>query len=375
MSATTRRDLLLAGLAVTVASRTSDALAKTPPAFRVAIAGDYENVAIQDAPWDSLGPDTEVVSFTKPLNTPAETIKALRDFDVVALMRERTPMTREVLEKLPRLKLIVFSGQMDATLDHKAAADRNIIVSRALGFGSDDDAPPESNSGGGGGPAELTMALMLACSWHIPQATDLIRKGGWVMQPEIPLKIPLAKRTLGIVGYGSIGTVVGRYAQAFGMNVTGFSRSLTDEIAAKNNVTRGDLEQTLRTADVVSIHLPLTAQTRGIVGAKEIALLKPGAILINTARGPIIDEPALIDALRSRKIAMAGFDVYSQEPLPHNHAFLKLPNVVMTPHIGYISISGMASRYKALFEVVAAYRQGVIKGRYEPGARDTAPST
>jgi phosphoglycerate dehydrogenase-like enzyme len=362
---TTRRDVLIAGLVVTAAGATS-ARAQTPARFRVALAGDYEYVALKSAPWNTLGGDAEVVSFNKPLRSTQETVTALRDFDAIVLMRERTPMPREVLEQLPRLKLIVFSGLMNATLDHKAAAERNIIVCNALGMGGDEDDPAAS----GGGPSELTLALMLACAWHIPQATALIRQGGWIMQPDIPLMIPLAGRVLGIVGYGGIGTRVGRYGQALGMKVLGFSRSLTEEAARTDGVTKADLETLLRTADVVSIHLPLTAQTRGMIGAKEIGLMKPGVILINTARGPIVDEPSMLEALRTRKIAMAGLDVFSEEPLPANQPLLKLPNVVMTPHIGYVSESGMAGRYKALLEVLVAYRHGTIKNRYTPSARD-----
>ncbi len=363
---TTRRDVLLAGLAVTAAGVTTTH-AQTPR-FRVALAGDYEYVALKAAPWETLGADVDVVSFNKPFRSAQETVTALRDFDAIVLMRERVPMPREVLEQLPRLKLIVFSGLMNATLDHKAAAERNIIVARAL-FGSDEDDAPANGGGGGGGPAELALALLLACAWHIPQANALIRQGGWNMQPDIPLKIPLAGKVLGIPGYGSIGARAGKYGQALGMKVLGFSRSLTDEAARADGVTKSDLETLMRTSDVVSIHLPLTAQTRGMIGAKEIAMMKPGAILINTARGPIVDEPSMLEALRTRKIAMGGFDVYSQEPLPANHPLLKLPNVVMTPHIGYVSESGMVNRYKAALEVLVDYRQGKVT-RYTPSARD-----
>jgi phosphoglycerate dehydrogenase-like enzyme len=156
------------------------------------------------------------------------------------------------------------------------------------------------------------------------------------------------------------------------MNVLGFSRSLTDEAARADGVTRADLETLLRTSDVISIHLPLTAQTKGMIGAREIGWMKSGAILINTARAAIVDEAPMIEALRTRKIAMAGFDVFSAEPLPRNHPLLQLPNVVMTPHIGYISEDAIASRYKAMLDVVLGYRQGTltIKDRYTPSARD-----
>jgi phosphoglycerate dehydrogenase-like enzyme len=368
---TTRRDLLLAGLAATTIG--SAVQGKEPARFRIALAGDYEDLALRAAPWKSLGEDVEVVSFNKPLSAPPETIRALRDFDAVVLMRERTPMPREVLEKLPRLKLIVFSGLMNATLDHKAATERKIVVAQALGMGGGDDEGPAANSssGGGGGPAELALALMLACAWHIPQADSLVRRGEWSMQPQIPLRIPLSGKVLGIPGYGGIGARAGRYGKALGMSVLGFSRSLTEEAARADGVTRADLDTLMRESDVISVHLPLTAQTRGMIGARELGLMKPGVIFINTARGPIVDEKAFLEGVRSRRIAMAGLDVYDEEPLPRRHALTQLPNVVMTPHIGYVSESGMTSRYKALFQVVADYRKGVVKP-YAPSARDMA---
>ncbi len=356
---TTRRDILLAGLAVTAAGVTS-AQAQTPARFRIAVTGDYENVALKSAPWNTLGDGVEVVSFTKPFRSLQETVTALRDFDALAMMRERTPMPREALEKLPRLKLIVFSGLMNETLDHPAAAARNIIVCRSLGMGGNDARP--ATQGGGGSPSEQALALMLACAKHIPAADALIRQGGWALEPNIPLR----GKVLGIVGYGSIGKPVARYGQALGMPVLGFSRSLTDEVARAEGVTRADLETLLRTADVISIHLPLTAATKGIIGAREIGWMKPGVIFINAARAHIVDEQPMLEALRTGKIAMAGLDVFWEEPLPPNHPLLKLPNVVMTPHVGYVSEAAMASRYKAMVEVLAAYRQGTVKDRYTP---------
>jgi phosphoglycerate dehydrogenase-like enzyme len=359
---TNRRDVLLAGIAATAVA--SNALGKEPARFRIALANDYEGVALNAAPWDTLGPDVETVSFNKPLNTPQETIRALRDFDAVILMRERTPIPRQVLESLPRLKLIVFSGQMNATLDHKAASERNIVVAQAMGMGDSGEV--------GGGAGELAFALMLACAWHIPAADALIRSGGWVMQPQIPLKIPLGGKTLGIPGYGAIGSRVGVFAKALGMKVLGYSRSLTEEMARADGITRApDLDTVMRDSDVISVHLPYTNQTRGMIGAKELALMKPGVIFINTARAPIVDEKAFLEAVRTRRIAMAGLDVYSVEPLPRTHELMKLPNVVMTPHIGYVSGAGFNARYRAVFQVVADYRKGTVKP-YTPSARDMA---
>jgi phosphoglycerate dehydrogenase-like enzyme len=205
---------------------------------------------------------------------------------------------------------------------------------------------------------------MLACARHIPAADSLVRRGEWAFQANVPLR----GKTLGIVGYGSVGKPVARYGQALGMRVLGFSRSLTDEAAKAEDVVRADLETLFRNSDVVSVHLPLTAQTKGMIGARQLSWLKPDAILINTARAHIIEEQPLLEALRARKIAMAGFDVFWEEPVPHDHPLMRLPNVVMTPHVGYVTEAGMLTRYDAMAEVLAAYRQGTIKDRYTPEA-------
>lgn len=359
MSNATRRDVLLAGLAL---GATGVASAQSPPLerLRVAVAGDYENLASQPALWSGLGDDVEVVTFTKPFVSPRETIEALRDFDALALMRERVPMPREVLENLPRLKFIVFSGLMNETLDHRAAAERGIVVARSVGF--QQNRPQTERTAGGGSPSEHALALMLACAKHIPEADALVRRGEWAFRANIPLR----GKTLGIVGYGSVGRPLARYGLALGMKVLGFSRSLTDEVARAEGVTRADLEQLLRKSDVISIHLPLTAQTRGMIGAREIGWMKPGVILINTARAHIVDETAVTEALRARKIAMAGFDVFWEEPVPRDHPLLRLPNVVLTPHVGYVTEEAMLARYRAMAETLAAYRKGTLEERYTP---------
>ncbi len=355
-----RRELLIGGLATTAIAAAPGLSNAAQPRFRIALTGDYEDMAARAAPWASLGPDVEVVAFNKPMTDPREIVRALRDFDAVLLIRERVPMPREVIEALPRLKLIVFSGGTNAMLAHRTTVDRNIMVANA----------PDENEVEGG-PHELTLALLLACVWHIPQADRLIRSGGWSMQPAIPIKIPLAGRTLGIPGYGDVGGKVGKYAQALGMKVLGFSRTLTEEQARGLGVTKVDLDTCMRDADVVSVHLPLTNETRGMIGRRELGLMKPGAVFINTARGPIVDEAALIEGLRSRRIAMAGMDVYDREPLPQSHPFVQLPNVVLTPHIGYVSAGAMNTWYRQMFERVANYRRGTLQ-RYQPTARDMA---
>lgn len=354
----TRREVLKAGIGVAAgiaAGGVSMAQAKPSAKFRVAVTGDFESLAMKVTPWSTLGEDAEIVAFTKPFGSARETVKALRDFDAITLMHERIPLTREMFEQLPRLKLIVFSGNMNETLDDKAAAERNIVVCKSS---PSFDVPP--NEPGGESPCELTIALLMACTWQTGAATSLIREGGWAFRSGIPLR----GKTLGVMGYGDIGRPVGRVGVALGMNVLAFARSLTDEAARADNVTRADLDTLLKNSDVISIHLPLTASTRGMIGAQQIAQMKNGVIVINTARAPIVDEQPFIQALRTRKISMAGLDVYWEEPLPAHHPLKQLPNVVMTPHIGYATEETMVVRYRGLLDTLAAYRQGNIVGRY-----------
>jgi phosphoglycerate dehydrogenase-like enzyme len=323
--------------------------------FRVAVTGDFERLAMTAAPWGTLGADAEIVAFTEPFASARETVLALRDFDAVTLMHERIPLTREVIEQLPRLKVIVFSGRKNETLDDKAAADRGVIVCNSNPKFDVPDSEP-----GGKSPSELAIALLLACTWQIGPLTTLIREGGWAAQPGVPLR----GKTLGILGFGSVGRPVARVALALGMRVLVYSRSLTEEAANVENVVHADLETVLRKADVISIHLPLNAATCGMLGTSQIAQMKDGVILINTARAAIVEERPFLEALRTRKIAIAGLDVYWEEPLPADHPLKQLPNVVMTPHIGYVTEDTMAVRYRGLLEKLTAFRYGKIVGRY-----------
>jgi D-3-phosphoglycerate dehydrogenase len=354
----TRREVLMAGIAVTAgiaAGGMWSAQVGTPDKFRVAVTGDFENLAMKLAPWGTLGEDAEVVAFTRPFGSAHETVKALREFDAIALMHERVPLTRKLIEQLPRLKFIVFSGNRDETLDDRAAAERNIIVCKSSpNFDVLRDAP------GGESPSELAIALLMGCTWKTGPATALIRQGCWAFEPGVPLRL----KTLGVLGYGGIGRPVARVAVALGMKVLVFDRSLTDATACAENVMRADLDTLLRRSDVISIHLPLNASTRGMIGAQQIAAMKDGVIVINTARASIIDEKSFIEALRTRKISMAGLDVYWEEPLPRHHPLKHLPNVVMTPHIGYATEETMRVRYRGLLETLTEYRKGNIVDRY-----------
>lgn len=331
------------------------------PKFRIAVTGDFEGLAMKVAPWSTLGEDAEVVAFKEPFTSARQTVVALRDFDAVTLMHERVPLTGEIIGQLPRLKVIVFSGRKNETLDDGAAADRGIVVCNSNPkFDVPDDEP------GGKSPSELAIALLLGCTWQTGPLTTMIRQGGWAAQAGVPLR----GKTLGILGFGSVGRPVARVGLALGMRVLVYSRSLTDEDAHGENVTRADLDTLLQESDVISIHLPLNASTRGMIAAKQIAQMKAGVILVNTARAAIIDEQPFLEALRTRKIAMAGLDVFWQEPLPDRHPLKELPNVVMTPHIGYVTEETMVVRYRGILEKLIAYRGGKTVGRYasKPGA-------
>lgn len=323
--------------------------------FRVAVTGDFEGLAMKAASWSTLGEDAEVVAFTQPFTSASETVLALRDFDAVTLMHERIPLTREIIDQLPRLKVIVFSGRKNDTLDDKAAADRGVVVCN-----SNPKFDVMAGEPGGKSPSELAIALLLSCTWQTGPLTTLIRQGGWAAPPGVPLR----GKTLGILGFGSVGRPVARLGLALGMRILVYSRSLTEEAADAERVTRADLDTVLQAADVISVHLPLNASTRGMLGAKQIAQMKDGVIVINTARAAIIDEQPFLEALRTRKIAMAGLDVFWQEPLPAHHPLKELPNVVMTPHIGYATEETMVVRYRGLLEKLNAYRGGKIIGRY-----------
>jgi phosphoglycerate dehydrogenase-like enzyme len=329
------------------------------PEFRTAVTGDFENLATMVAPWNTLGEDAETVAFTKPFASAHEAVQALRDFDAITLMHERIPLTREILEQLPRLRVIVFSGRKNETLDDSAAAARGVIVCR-----SNPRFEVPSEVPGGKSPSELAIALLMSCTWQTGPNTTLIRQGGWAAQPGLPLR----EKTLGILGYGQVGRPVARVGLALGMEVLAYDRSLTPETARADSVTRADLDTLLQKSDAISIHLPLNASTRGMIGARQIAAMKDGVILINTARAPIVDEQPFLEALRGRKIAMAGLDVFWEEPLPEHHPLKQLPNVVMTPHIGYATRDTMIARYRGLLDTLAAYRQGNIIGRYESKA-------
>ncbi len=307
---------------------------------RIAVLDDYQSVAATYADWSQVPKPIEVVEFSDHLDDADALAARLEPFDVVVAMRERTPFPRALLSRLPNLKLLVTTGAKNASIDIAAARERGVTV---CGTG----AHPS-------GPVELTWALILAAARHLPAEDATVRAGGW----QQTVGTDLAGATLGVVGLGRLGEKVARIGAAFGMDVVAWSQNLTAERAAEVGVRRVTKDELLTGADVVTIHLQLSDRTRGLIGAEELAQMKPTAILINTSRGPIVDEPALLDALRNDRLAGAGLDVFDTEPLPADHPLRSEPRAVLTPHLGYVTEATYEVFYRGAVEDVAAFLAG-----------------
>lgn len=307
--------------------------------LRIAVLDDYQKVAAGLADWASLR-DAEVTFFHDHAD-PAALIARLQPFDAVMLMRERTHFDAGVIARLPNLKLILSVGMWNAAIDLQAAQARGIVVCGTKGSG------PQPT-------AVLTWGLVLALARNIHAEAASVRAGGW----QLGLGIDLAGKTLGLLGLGQIGQVVAGYGKAFGMEVIAWSQNLTVETAAGFGVTRVGKRALFARSDVLSIHLKLSDRTAGLVGADELAAMKPTAFLVNTSRGPIVSEPALIEALMQRRIAGAALDVFETEPLPATHPFRYLPNLLATPHIGYVSESLYGTAFPQTVENIRAWQAG-----------------
>ena len=297
-----------------------------PPQVQIAVLDDYQDVALRVADWSALRGRATVAVFNDHVAAPAAVVARLQPFDVVCVMRERTPLTRFILERLPRLRLIASTGTQNASIDLNAATERGVQVVHT-GYSSTPT-------------VELTWALILAGARHLVPESASLREGGWQRH----VGDDLAGRTLGLLGLGHIGGAVARIGKAFDMNVIAWSQNLTAERAADFGALRVSKEELFRQGDVVSIHLVLSQRTRGLVGAAEFSLMKPTARLVNTSRAPIVVEADLIAALRDSKIAGAAIDVFDEEPLPPDHPFRKLPHLLATPHIGFVS-RGLYERF------------------------------
>jgi len=307
----------------------------------IAVLDDYQGVALQMADWSVLPSDCQVQVFRDHLSDRDALVERLRAFEIVTCMRERTPFPRDLLERLPGLRLLVTTGMRNAAIDLEAATNLGILV---CGTAGGPDSPP----------AELTWGLILALVRHIPREDADVRRGHW----GTTLGMSLEGKVLGVLGLGRLGGKVATVGVAFGMPVIAWSQNMTAERAAQYGATLVTKDELFARSDIVTIHVQLSARTRCLVGARELGLMKPTAYLINTARGPIVDEVALVQALQAHTIAGAGLDVFDQEPLPPGHPFLALDNTLLVPHIGYVTEAQYQVRYKETVENVAAYLRG-----------------
>ncbi len=308
--------------------------------FRVAILDDYQGVALSMADWQSLHPRAQMQAFPDHLDNLDALAKRLHAFEAVVLMRERTPFPRALFEKLPNLRLLVTAGLRNASIDLAAATEHKVQV-----CGTEMLPYPT---------AELTWGLILALVRQIPREDRATREGRW----QTTLGRGLRGKTLGLLGLGKLGSQVARIGQAFGMEVIAWSQNLTAERAAEVGAALVSKDELFARADLVSIHVVLSPRTRGLVGAAELGRMKPTAFLVNTSRGPIVDEAALLAALRERRIAGAALDVFEPEPLPRDHPLLALDNVVITPHLGYVTEEGYRLLYGQAVEDIRAFLDG-----------------
>jgi phosphoglycerate dehydrogenase-like enzyme len=313
---------------------------------KIAVLDDYQRRAREFADWDSLEDSVEVVFFHEPIDR-ADLVDTLVDFDVLVLMRERTAFPRSVLERLANVRLLVTTGMWNASVDIAYLQDRGVVV---------------SGTGGTGGPrapglpstVEVAWALILATGKRVTIEDRAIRAGSW----QLDLPSNLAGSTLGLAGLGHLGKAMVAPARVFGMDVIAWSQNLTDERAAQFEVERVSKAELLSRSDFLSIHLVLSDRTRGLFQAEDLAQMKPSAVLVNTSRGPIVNERALIDALRGGTIAAAGLDVFDREPLPPGHELTTLENAVLLPHLGYVSELGLRVMYEQVVEDIHAFLAG-----------------
>lgn len=315
--------------------------------LRCAILDDYQNVAIELVDWSSVLDRVVVQSFNNHFENEEQLIEAISDFNIVVLMRERTPFTKTIFEKLPNLKLLVTSGMRNASIDLTAATYKGVTV-----CGTASMSEP---------PTELTWALLLNLARQITKENNEFRNNGpW----QSTIGADLYGKRLGLLGLGKIGSRMAVIAQAFGMEVMAWSQNLAKEHADKFGVRLAtSKEELLETSDFVSIHLVLSERTKGLIGKKELQLMKTSAYLINTSRAAIVDQEALIKALQENWIAGAGIDVFEMEPLPKNHPFRILPNVLATPHLGYVTEQNYSVYYREAVEDIQAFLNGSVLRR------------
>ena len=307
---------------------------------RIAILDDYQHVAMKMADWSHLKGKADITVFHDHVADENDVVKRLLPFNAVCVMRERTPLPHSVLSQLPNLKLVVSTGQRNASIDMQAAADLGITVT-PTGYHSS-------------GAPELTWTLLLAAARNIVSEHAAMRNGEWQQK----IGIDIQGKTIGIVGLGKIGSRIASYALSFGMKVIAWSENLTAETAEKYGATLVSKEELFRRADFISVHLVLSSRSREIVTATDLALMKPTAWFINTSRGPLVDETALVSALEARSIAGAALDTFDQEPLPPGHRLRGLDNALLTPHLGYVTEDQYQVFYRCTVENIQAFLDG-----------------
>jgi phosphoglycerate dehydrogenase-like enzyme len=307
----------------------------------IALLDDYQSAALRMADWSGLQKDHRVVAFKERLPDIDAVARALADFEIVGIMRERTPFPRALFEKLPKLKLLVTTGKRNAAIDLEAAKAHGVMV---------------CNTGGAGrATADLAIGLMIALARHLRGEFHTMRPGGgW----QTTLGMDLEGKTLGVLGLGNLGAKVGRIGAAMGMKPVAWSQNLTAEQARERGAERVEKDELLARSDVITIHMVLSDRSRGLIGARELNLMKPTALLINTSRGPIVEEAALLEALRAGRIAGFGADTFNIEPLPPDHPLRAEPRALLTPHLGYVTEETYRDFYVGMVQAIEAWLAG-----------------
>jgi phosphoglycerate dehydrogenase-like enzyme len=311
--------------------------------LRCAILDDYINLTRQVADWSKVEDRIDITVFNEPFASPEAAAHALKDFEIICAMRERTPFPRTLFAALPKLKLLITSGMRNAAIDMEAAKDHGVVLCGTQ-WARDPTAP-------------LTMGLILELTRNIGRENARMHAGEPLQKL---VGIEIEGKTLGVIGLGKLGTKVSKLAQAFGMNVIAWSPNLTPERCKEAGVGYATKEELFSTADIITVHVVLGPRSRGLVGAEDLARMKPASYLVNTARGPIVDEMALLKTLQERKIAGAAIDVFSVEPLPVDHPFRKLDNIVLTPHLGYVTEESFRNHYRQMVDGIDAWFKGEV---------------
>jgi phosphoglycerate dehydrogenase-like enzyme len=309
--------------------------------LRCAVLDDYLNISLKLADWSKIEDRVDVTVFNQPFASPEAAVSALKDFEIILAMRERTPFPRAMFDQLPKLNLLITSGMRNAAIDMAAAKDKGVVV-----CGTNWPRDPT---------AALTMGMILELTRNIGRENARMHAGEY-LQKHIGIEID--GKTLGVVGLGKLGAKVSTIAKTFGMNVIAWSPNLTAERCKEVGVTYATKEELFSTADIITIHMVLSDRSRGLVGAAELNRMKPTSFLVNSARGPIVDEMALLETLKARKIAGAAVDVFSVEPLPVDHPFRKLDNLVLTPHLGYVTQETFTAHYTQMVEGIDGWFKG-----------------